>query len=189
MAGPPREREVVIVPLKAFSRAKSRLRAAHGELAGELARRLAAGVLEAARPRRRVVVCDDDSVAQFARDLGAEALVTEARSLNGAVADAISRLGDQADRLIVVHGDLLDPTGLGEVAFGPGVTVVTDDRAQGTNVLAIPAGSGFQPAYGPGSADRHQAEARRLGLALTVVTDSPWRFDADEPGDLPPESV
>jgi 2-phospho-L-lactate guanylyltransferase (CobY/MobA/RfbA family) len=58
---------VVLVPIKAFSSAKSRLRAVlDPEEVRNLARRLATQVLEAAQPRRTLVVCDDDEVAQFA---------------------------------------------------------------------------------------------------------------------------
>ena len=177
--------DVVVIPLKDFARAKSRLRPDRGhEGAADIARRLAAGVIAASAPRRCVVVCDDSSVASFATDHGAEVLVTEESTLNGAVSDAYRRLGSRATRVIVAHGDLLDPAGLGSEPFVEGVTLVVDHRGRGTNVLVLPGGLDFHFAYGPESAQRHLGEARRLGVSVRVVTDSPWRFDVDDPRDL-----
>ena len=47
-----------------------------------------------------------------------------------------------------------------------------------------PADSGFRFSYGPGSFERHVAEARRLGLPIRVVDDPTLAIDIDEPADL-----
>ena len=65
-----------------------------------------------------------------------------------------------------------------------GVLIVPDRWNDGTNVIAVPARSGFRFAYGPGSASRHEAEARRLGLPVQVVDDQVLGWDVDLPGDL-----
>jgi len=62
-----------------------------------------------------------------------------------------------------------------------GITIVTDHHGLGTNVMALPTGLDFHFAYGGHSASLHQREAERVGVELTVVTNSPWRFDVDEP--------
>jgi 2-phospho-L-lactate guanylyltransferase (CobY/MobA/RfbA family) len=64
------------------------------------------------------------------------------------------------------------------------VTIVPDRRDDGTNVLALPVGSGFRFAYGPGSSRRHAAEARRVGLPVRVVREPRRGWDVDVPDDL-----
>jgi 2-phospho-L-lactate guanylyltransferase len=64
------------------------------------------------------------------------------------------------------------------------VTIVTDHHGTGTNVLALPTGLDFHFSYGANSASLHRREAERLGCPVTTVSDSPWRFDVDEPDDL-----
>ena len=175
---------VVLVPLKRFDAAKSRLRdQLTDDEVVELTMRLAAGVLEAARPLLTVVVCDDGDVADFARRHGAEVFRSSALGLNGSVDDAYRNLVDY-DQVVVVHGDLRSPEGIGRFDPGEGVTIVTDQRRDGTNVLSLPGELDFRFSYGPGSLHRHEREAARLGLDCTVIADSPWRFDVDEPDDL-----
>lgn len=177
--------ETVIVPLKAFDRAKSRLRHHLGDTAAAaLARRLASGVVAATFPRPCLVACDDPEVEEWALAAGARVLRTSADDLNGAVAEAYRALDTTVSLAIVAHGDLLRPEGLGTTSFGPGVTVVTDRVGAGTNVLAVPAGLDFHFSYGPGSAARHIAEARRLGLEVATWNQSRWSHDVDEPSDL-----
>ena len=175
---------VALVPLKKFSNAKSRLRDTLDEGEVEtLALALARGVLEALRPKPTIVVCDDPGVSDFASGLGVEVVFTNAHTLNGAVSDAYSQLGNY-EQVIVVHGDLQAPDGLGLFQPPPGITIVTDHHQKGTNVLALPTGLDFNFSYGPRSAQLHQEEAERLGLPYLVITNSPWRFDLDEPSDL-----
>ena len=57
-------------------------------------------------------------------------------------------------------------------------------RDDGTNVVAVPARAGFTFSYGPGSFQRHGAEARRLGLAVCVVREPGLAHDVDVPADL-----
>jgi 2-phospho-L-lactate guanylyltransferase len=184
-------RRVVLVPLKNFSDAKSRLREVLSERDVEnLTRELARAVLAAVRPYETLVVCDDDTVAAFASHCGAAVFRATARSLNGAVHEAYHSLNGY-DQAIIVHADLRAPTGLGTYQPGPGVTIVTDHHGSGTNVLSLPTGVDFHFSYGPGSATLHQIEALRLGIACEITTNSPWRFDVDEPGDLEssPDSI
>jgi 2-phospho-L-lactate guanylyltransferase len=62
--------------------------------------------------------------------------------------------------------------------------LVPDLRQDGTNVAVVPAAAGFRFSYGPGSFDRHRAEAERLGLACDVVFDRRLSADVDVPADL-----
>jgi 2-phospho-L-lactate guanylyltransferase len=176
----------VVVPVKAFSAAKLRLASALDPPArAALARRLADGVVAAARPLRVVVVCDDDEVRDWALAAGADVVWCPDRGLNGAVADGVEALrAEGVDRAIVAHADLPLARELAWVADFPGVTLVPDRRRDGSNVLAVPTDAGFGFAYGAGSFARHRAEATRLGLPLRIVDDPALRWDVDIPADL-----
>ncbi|CAB4957794.1 unannotated protein [freshwater metagenome] len=50
----------------------------------------------------------------------------------------------------------------------------------------IPTDSGFVFSYGPSSFQRHQAEAKRLGLEVRVIRDDRLAWDVDRPEDLVP---
>jgi 2-phospho-L-lactate guanylyltransferase len=180
---PPRT-PVVLVPLKCFDTAKSRLRSAlSDDEVTELTIRLARGVLEAARPLPTVVVCDDKTVAEFAQRHQVDVFLSQSSDLNGSVSDAYRHIKGY-DQFIIVHGDLSRPEGLGRFEPQRGVTIVTDRHRTGTNVLSLPAELDFHFFYGKDSARAHEQEALRLEVPFQVVTDSPWRFDVDEPEDL-----
>jgi 2-phospho-L-lactate guanylyltransferase len=176
----------VVVPVKSFELAKGRLsEVLDAEVRARLARRLAAGVLRAARDLPRYVVCDTDEVASWAREQGADVIWHPVPGLNPAVSYAVEHLREAGlDRVIVAHGDLPLATDVTWVGDFDGVTIVPDRRGDGTNVLAVPTAAPFRFAYGPGSADRHRAEAERLGLALRVVADEALGWDIDTPDDL-----
>jgi 2-phospho-L-lactate guanylyltransferase (CobY/MobA/RfbA family) len=177
-------RDVVVVPLKAFDDAKSRLRRGGVEGVSALARQLAQGVLAASAPRHVIVLSESTGTTQFALEHGAEALESDAAGLNDAVQRAYRELEERYERLIIAHGDLRSPGGLGEFEPPEGVTIVTDHLATGTNVLVVPTGLDFHFFYGANSAPQHRREAERLGVTCRVITDSPWRFDIDEPSDV-----
>jgi len=177
---------VVVIPVKAFSQAKMRLSPvlSPSERA-TLARTMAEHVIKVARPLPVVVVCDDREVAQWARNVGARALVEPGAGLNGAVGIAFAELGREGyKRIIVAHGDLPLATNLAWLAEVDGVVLVPDRHEEGTNVLSLPAGSDFRFSYGTGSFARHCAEAERLGLAWLVVRDAELGWDVDFPIDL-----
>lgn len=174
------------MPVKSFAKAKRRLEPVLGPTErAALSRRLARRVLHAAGPLASFVACDDEEVAEWARSEGAGVLWTPGLGLSGAVAAAIARLGTEGhDDVTVAHSDL--PLVESFEGFGrPGtVTIAPDRRFQGTNVISVPATAGFVFSYGPGSFQRHRAEATRIGLACHVVHD--WRLaaDVDDPVDL-----
>jgi 2-phospho-L-lactate guanylyltransferase len=176
----------VLVPVKAFTEAKLRLAPALPPLArAELARAMATHVLDAARPLPTAVVCDDPDVASWARSQGALVIWEPERGRNRAVAAGVERLRQAgARRVVVAHGDLPLAHGLDRVARFPGVTIVPDRAGNGTNVICVPAGTGFTFSYGPGSFTRHTAEAFRLGLPLRVVRTLALGHDVDLPTDL-----
>jgi 2-phospho-L-lactate/phosphoenolpyruvate guanylyltransferase len=180
------EAAAVLVPVKAFGRAKQRLADVLDPAARRsLAAAMAATVLRAARDLRTAVVCDDDEVRAWATDHGAEAIWTPGLGLNGAVEAGIAHLNRQGtDRVIVAHADLPLATDLAWLANTDGVTLIPDRRRDGTNVLCVPAGAGFAPAYGAGSFRAHRAEAARLGLVTRLVPDVALGWDVDVAADL-----
>jgi 2-phospho-L-lactate guanylyltransferase len=176
--------EVFVVPLKRFDVAKERLRRGGVENVTGLASDLATAVIKNCAPREVIVLSESSDVTRFALDLDVDVLESDATTLNEAVQGAYERLRERFDRVIVVHGDLRDPHGLAEFHPHAGVTIVTDYLSRGTNVLVVPTGLDFHFHYGEDSAEKHRSEAERLGVPWRMVTDSPWRFDVDEPSDV-----
>jgi 2-phospho-L-lactate guanylyltransferase len=183
---------VVLIPVKGFHRAKERLAS---ELSpperAALARRLATGVVAAAAPLPVWVVCEDQAVADWARSVGAAVSWQPGSGLNGAVQAAFAELSVAGfERVIVAHGDLSRATSLAWLGEAPTVAdprcvvLVPDRHGEGTNVASVPAGCGFEFAYGPGSCARHVAEAERLGLPLVVRRHDELQYDVDDPADL-----
>jgi len=181
----------VLLPVKAFADAKLRLAPALAPDARRaLARSMATHVLGCAGTLPVAVVCDDTEVATWARDHGALVVWEPERGLNRAVEAGVARLASEgARRVIVAHADLFFARSLDWVGAFAGVTLVPDNRDDGTNVVCVPAVCGFTFSYGPGSFSRHGAEAHRLGRPLRVVREPLLGRDVDLPSDLEPAVV
>jgi 2-phospho-L-lactate/phosphoenolpyruvate guanylyltransferase len=176
--------DAFLIPLKAFDRAKERLRADTSLDVTTLAREWATEVVLACAPVPVIVVTESPEVATFARDLGADVALGTSVGLNEALGRAYADLASRLTVVAIAPGDLRLPQGLGLFDPDPGVTVISDRHGTGTNVLALPTGLGFQFAYGTESARRHLDEGRRLGLAVHLVSSGPWCHDIDRPEDL-----
>lgn len=182
-------RSVVVVPIKSFDEAKSRLSStldAHQR--HQLARRCAETVVHAADPFPVIVACDDDDVARWAVAMGATVSWRDGRDLNQAVTDTVAAQRDEFDRAIVAHSDL--PLALSFAPLLEGhdtVTLVADRHGEGTNVAVVDIGCGFRFHYGEGSLSRHRVEADRIGTkARTLeVTELAWDIDVAEDLDHP----
>lgn len=178
----------VVVPLRSFSVGKARLAARLDQQArSALAREMADRVVDAADGLPVVVVSSDPDVVAWARgrDL---ACIDDPGTLDGAADAGRAWVRDRGlSRAVVVHGDLplaksFDPVaGDGAAAV---VVAVPCHRGDGTPVLSVPVDLDFRFAYGPGSFERHSAEAARSGAALRVVRDKSLSFDVDVPDDL-----
>lgn len=175
----------VVVPIRSFKGALSRLADVFGP-AGcrELMRLMASRVVAAADGLPVHVATDDAEVAAWASDLGATVVTVGRPGLSAAVSVSMDHLAAAGvERAVVAHADLPQARTL-RPAIGPGLTIVPDRHRDGSNVLCVPAAAGFRFSYGPGSFERHVAEAQRLGLAVTVVKDDALAADIDHPEDL-----
>ncbi len=196
---------VVLIPVKDFELAKGRLAPQlPADDRAELARSMAARVVQAAGRMPALVVCDNDEVAEWAHSVGAHPLRIETRGLNGALTAAVERLsaetpeesppwrnstdaafdGRWPQHVVIAHGDLPRAETLEGLAEPGTVTIVPDRHLDGTNVMALPLGTGFEFHYGPGSFSAHCDEARRCGLDLQVRRVAALEFDIDTPDDL-----
>lgn len=184
---------VVIVPLRRFADGKSRLAPVlDPEGRRNLSRNCAEGVLTALSGLRAVVVCDDDEVADWAGEFGADVVRVTAQGLNASLTEALPRVVDLADptHLVVCHGDLPVADGLadviGESVTSDVVTIVGDTVGDGTNVLIGPTEIlgriGFH--YGPGSAERHRSLVEGAGGRCRVISHPNLSLDVDLPSDL-----
>jgi 2-phospho-L-lactate/phosphoenolpyruvate guanylyltransferase len=176
-----------LVPVKALDEAKRRLAPV---LAPVERRLLAIAMLEdvlaalagTAGLGRPMVVSPDREVWRRADALGCRVVEEHEPSpdgLNGSLARAAGS-AEEGNGLLVVAADLplATPAALAEVvaaAERAAVVVVPSHDGDGTNVLAWRQEATFRPAFGPGSAARHLAEAGAVrldepGLALDVDT-------------------
>lgn len=182
---------VALVPLRAPGAGKTRLaawltaeqRAAlAGAMLADVCAALAAGPLD-----RIVVVAGGEAAVAAASALGLEVIADPpgGGGLDGALRAAEHHLGDP-DGLLVVTADLpcLQDDDVRAVLAADGDVVVapTDDGGTG-GLLRRPAGV-MPTAYGPASARRHHAEARRRGLTVTTVRAPGFAIDVDTVGDL-----
>lgn len=181
----------MIVPLKSFATAKSRLSETLDDDARiSLARSMATTVVGAAGELDVLIATDAEDVIEFARTMGIDVVSTHGCDLDASVERGVRRSADiGATHALVAHGDLpfaRDLTSLTELLTTDVVLIVSDRHGDGTNVIGIPTSAGFRFAYGPGSAARHRAEAQRLGLPVIEIDDEHLAWDVDTPEDLAP---
>jgi 2-phospho-L-lactate guanylyltransferase len=176
----------VLIPVKRFTAAKRRLAGILDvDERAELARWLAGRVVAAARPSPVFVACDDDGVAAWADEVGADVLWSPGLGLNGAVdAGRATVAGKGFDHLVIVHSDIPLAHDLPSLATSGTITLGPDRRRTGTNVLALPVAARVGAAYGPGSFARHLDLARRSGFRIEVRNDPRLALDVDNPDDL-----
>ena len=179
----------VVVPIKRFANAKTRLAGVLSARERELlARSMAERVIAAAAGMPLIVVTDDDEVARWAAAHGASVLRdSNGGGLNGAVRSGVEAARSaNAERVIVIHADIPLATSLARFASVPShhAVLVPDARYDGTNVLSIPTDSDLEFAYGPGSFARHHRALLRSGFNVVVAPDRHLAADVDHPSDL-----
>lgn len=204
-------RLAALVPLKAFDGAKSRLsdrldETARSDLAAAMARDTLAALVGCGCFDADVHVVTSAGIAadwvearaaDFAIDAAASILRTcietdAVQGLNGALRFGLARIaghcGADTD-VVIVPADLplLRPEDLRTFVDGavrPGVTVVSDARADGTNAMLLAPLDAIEPQYGIGSGARHLDAARAAGRDTRRLTLANFLIDVDFPADL-----
>jgi 2-phospho-L-lactate guanylyltransferase len=186
-------RPVILIPVKPFACAKSRMAGVMEPPAREaLARRLFAHVLAQASQVADVLVVsrDEDALAQ-AGDAGAMALREACAGHNPALAQALLALDRMARApVLIVSSDLplLAPQDLRVMLappLGVSVMIATDTAGQGTNALYLAHPAILALRFGPDSRAAHEREAGRAGLGCRVIRREGLARDLDVPEDLP----
>lgn len=189
----------VIVPVKSFMHAKSRLAkvlddAQRAALAYALVRDVLAELARVPGIQSVVVASSEPQVDALVRHHGYDLL----RDMSGAsLNDALSRAmvhvaGSPSDPVAVVCADLpLFDAGefqrmaaVHAAAPTPALTIAPDHLGQGTNVRISPAGAALPCLYGPGSAVAHMQAAAARGLAVQVFESHSLSLDVDLPENL-----
>lgn len=189
-------RTLAILPIKSFSSAKQRLET---ELSPGPRRALAeamfSDVLVALRRTTAVqgmlVVTTDHGAQQIAGGHGAIVLDDQEIGHNAAATIGIGHALEAGfERALLVPGDCpaLDPAELdaliGRPAAAPSALIVPDRHGTGTNALLLTPPSALAPSFGPGSRERHVANAQATGITAEVVEVPSLGFDVDTPEDL-----
>jgi 2-phospho-L-lactate guanylyltransferase len=182
---------VAIIAVNERARCKTRLNGLLGpEGRIDLARRMLASVLAAASA---VASLDAVVVVSPERDLVPEAvpIVHDAGDNLNAAMDAGRRaaLAVGARTLLLLPADLplLRPADLCRLIIAGrrgGLVIAPDRHGSGTNGLVLPATAPFTFLFGKDSCARHEAEARRLGLAIQRVLSPGLQTDVDTDEDV-----
>ncbi len=191
-------RTIAILPIKSFGAAKQRLGGMLGSgsrqaLAQSMFQDVLASLRHVPQLEAIAVVTDNRVAEQAARGQGVQLLPDEAESGHCAAAlIGIEHALDQGfERVLLVPGDtpLLDPEELGSMLEraerdNVSVLVVPDRHGTGTNALLLSPPTAIEPAFGPGSCERHQELARTAGVSCRVEEVPSLVLDVDTPEDL-----
>ena len=173
------------------------------ELTGDILKRTLGVLNEAPLISRTLVVSRDTAVLKVARQYGASTYSeTEKQDLNMALTRAAHIAAAQkADGFLVLPADLPfisseDIDALIEAATpnrqnGSNgysyrrrfMAICTDHIQDGTNALLVSPPTGFNFQYGPGSFQKHLAEAKHLGMNSAVISRPTIEFDLDTEAD------
>lgn len=195
-----RGRTIAVLPIKRFGSAKQRLD--NGLSDGTrraLAEAMVTDVLIALRRAKYVdevlVVSGETMAVALAAGYDAAAVIDDPDDIGHSAA---ARRGVQAamergaTRVLLVPGDCpaLDPAELDELledaegVAAPDVIVVPDRHGDGTNALLLTPPDAIQPAFGPGSRERHERLAAEAGATCTAIAVPTLGLDVDTVDDL-----
>lgn len=187
----------VIVPVKPFVRAKSRLSPVlTPEERARLAEQLLRHVLDVVRRVPQVagtlVISRDTKVLAIARDYGANTVMeSDKTELNTALMRATQVVATwKTSAVLILPADLPllardDVEAMIELGRSPGTVVLaTDDNRDGTNAMLVRPPGLIPYAFGPGSFQRHVAAAERAGATVKLYESERLALDIDLPDDL-----
>jgi 2-phospho-L-lactate guanylyltransferase len=187
----------VIIPVKPFARAKSRLSTALSqEQRQQLAETLMRHTINVVKPIPQVtgtlVISRDTKALAIAREAGAHTVQESgAPELNHALMRATQVvIGWRADAVLILPADLPlisseDVMAIIEQGRDDNTVVVATDSAEdGTNAMLIRPPGLIRYAYGQGSYQRHKALAQEAGARVNVYHSERVTLDIDVPRDL-----
>lgn len=183
-----------LLPVKALDRAKSRLAPAFD--AGQR-RAVATALLDDALALCTSVeflewwvVSEDDEVLERASDAGLKTVTDPGAGLNAAVAAGIAEaVAAGAESLTVIpcdvplayRGDLVDLLDTGATSD---IVLVPSGGDGGTNALFLSPPGLIEPAFGPGSLQRHIALAEKERYRCSILSLNRLALDVDTPEDV-----
>jgi 2-phospho-L-lactate guanylyltransferase len=185
---------IALVPVKALSRAKSRLAntldpAARARLMHDTLRRTLQALQQVKTIHEVVVITRDDEVSRWAAEWGARVLREHGEGLNESLREARAAFLD-ADALLVTPADLGWPAvedieamvALAEEC--PSVIIAPDRHERGTNALLLRPPDVIDFCFGTDSAAQHAARAGEKGVTAQWYRSSSLSLDVDDPEDL-----
>ncbi len=187
---------IAILPIKTFDVAKRRLAqgldpAPRRALVEAMFSDVLVALRRCALVDQVLVVSGDHGAQRIAAGYGAQVLVDDEQGHNAAAVRGVARaleLGSR--RALLVPGDcpILSPgelDGLIRRPAGPRSALIVPDRhGSGTNALLLTPPDSLKPAFGVGSRERHESNARAAGLEVHTVTVASLALDVDTPDDL-----
>ena len=187
-------RATAIVPVKRFSQAKRRLAKALSPAARqELCREMLGDVLEAigasSEIERILVVTREWDLPVVEVPWTGVADKRRSTHSKAAMLGVEAALAEGAECVAMLPGDcpLLDPAELNGALrrARPGrVAIVPDRHGSGTNALIMSPPDAIEPAFGPGSRERHEKLARGFGHEVAVERLYSLSLDLDTYEDL-----
>jgi 2-phospho-L-lactate guanylyltransferase len=183
-----------LLPVKALVRAKSRLAPAFDE---DQRRAVATALLEDALDLctsvdflQWWVVSEDDDVLRRASEAGLKTVTDPGSGLNDAVAAGMAEVvAAGAESLTVIpcdvplayRGDLVDLLDTGATSD---IVLVPSGGDGGTNALFLSPPGLIEPAFGPGSLQRHIALAEKERYRCSILSLNRLALDVDTPDDV-----
>jgi 2-phospho-L-lactate guanylyltransferase len=201
-AGPQGRRRLVsppvvtaLIPVKSLAAGKSRLSSTldperRMQLTRESLRRVVHVLQNTPGIAEIVVISVDEAVAEWAKRWHVTFLREEKRGLNEALAQARQHVS-HAPAVLVLHSDLA-AVSVNDIESmvalcdaGERCVVIAPDRhGHGTNALLLKPPQVINFAFGPGSAQRHIAQAEAQGITPTLYHSESISLDLDSPDDL-----
>jgi len=186
----------IIIPVKPFRRAKSRLSPVMSRpIRAATARALLARTLDTVAAcdlqQAACVISRDMTALDLAQRQNAVALAESESGLNAALNQAREwAISHGAQAILVLPADLPlltpnDITAMLELLREPrSVVIAPDAQGEGTNALLLRPPDALHFAFGPQSFDEHCAQAETAQIALHVYRSPTVALDLDTPADL-----
>jgi 2-phospho-L-lactate guanylyltransferase len=189
-----------VVALKSPAQAKSRLRPYCSDderraLYFLMARKALLALLGVPTIDKVLAVTASDEVEKFVKDLGGS-VIRQPQDLGtrAAYAHALNSVMSGASlpptRVLMISGDLplISTAAVSELLSRchkrPGVTIIPDERRQGTNGLVCSPPDAVEPCFGEDSLRRHCSAAHARGHQVQVIESQALSLDIDDHEDL-----